>query len=289
MITKDTAVLVQGITGKQGRFHTKQMLEYGTRIVAGVTPGKQGEIVEGIPVFSSVKQALAKEPAQWSILFVPAPHLKSAAFEALEADLNIVIITEGVPVHDTLAIIRKAQEKGLRVIGPNCPGIIRVDEAKLGIMPNHIFKKGPVGIVSRSGTLTYEIVSALSEKDIGQSSVIGIGGDPIIGLHFIDVLRYFEEDPQTKAIILIGEIGGELEEQAATYIKEQVTKPVFGFIAGRYAPPGKHMGHAGAIISGSTGTARNKIEALESAGVRVAKTPREIAQNIKQALLSKAS
>lgn len=281
MIDKTTPIIVQGITGKQGRFHTNAMIEYGTNIVAGVTPGKDGESVIGVPVYDSVKEAVAKNPAKWSVLFVPAANVKKAAIDALNEDLNIIIISEGVPVHDSLTIIKEATKRNKLVIGPNCPGIVVADVAKIGIMPGHIFKKGDVGIVSRSGTLTYEIVELLSSNNIGQSTVIGIGGDPIIGFNHIEALTWFENDPHTKKIILIGEIGGDLEERAAQHIKSTITKKVVGFIAGQHAPPGKQMGHAGAIISGNSGTAKSKIDALEEAGVKVAKKPSDILKLLK--------
>ncbi len=274
IVNKDTKVIVQGITGKQGSFHTKLMLEYGTNIVAGVTPGKAGQQVEGIPVFNSVKDALKEHEADFSIIFVPAKFAKDAAIEALENRLNIVVISEMIPVHDVLDIVKAAD--GKIVIGPNCPGIISPGESKLGIMPGHVFKKGNIGVVSRSGTLTYEIVNELTRNGIGQSTVIGIGGDSVIGTNFIDALKEFEKDKETEAIVLIGEIGGDLEEKAAEFIKKNITKKVVAYIAGRTAPPGKRMGHAGAVISGSSGTAKAKTQALEKNGVKVAKLPSEI-------------
>jgi succinyl-CoA synthetase alpha subunit len=257
------------------------MKDSGTEIVAGVTPGKAGEEVEGIPVYHSVAEALKEHKADFSVIFVPAKFAKDASLEALENGLNIIIITEGVPVHDSIEIIAKAKEKGLVVLGPNCPGIIVPEEIKIGIMPKHIFKKGNVGIVSRSGTLTYEIVNLLSENGIGQSTCVGIGGDAVIGLDFIDVLKEFESDPETEKIVLIGEIGGDLEEKAAVFIKENIKKPVVAYIAGKTAPLGKKMGHAGAIISGKAGTAESKIKALEEAGVKVAKLPSEVVGLVK--------
>lgn len=279
-ITKKTKVIVQGITGHQGSFHTKQMLEYGTHIVAGVTPGKKGNVVEEIPVYNTVKEAVKKHKPTWSVLFVPAPFVKKASFEALQEGLNLCIITEHVPIHDALAILNAAKEKKRIVVGPNCPGFIHVGEAKLGIMPNHIFKKGNVAVVSRSGTLTYEVVQHLSNANIGQSRVIGIGGDPVIGSHFLDVLSVLEKDKETKAIVVIGEIGGDLEEKAAEYIMKHMQKPVVAYITGKSAPKGKTMGHAGAVISGKSGTAETKIKAFEKAGVSVAKIPSEIVKLI---------
>ena len=276
-VTEDTRVIVQGITGSQGAFHTKLMKEFGTNIVAGVTPGKGGEKVEGIPVYNSVKEALSEHKADWSCVFVPAQFAKKAVMEALENRLNVAVITEGIPIHDTLEFVTFAEKEGLRVIGPNCPGITAVGKSKLGIMPNHLFKKGKVGIVSRSGTLTYEIISLLSNAGIGQSTCIGIGGDPIIGTTFLEALLAFERDNSTEQIVLVGEIGGDLEEQVASYMEKHVfEKPVIAYIAGRTAPKGKKMGHAGAVISGSSGTWEAKVQALERVGVKVARLPSEI-------------
>lgn len=275
-INKNTKVLVQGITGRQGSFHTKRMLAYGTKILAGVTPGKGGQKVAGVPVFNTVAEALKRYSIDWSVLFVPAPFVKKAAFEALENNLNIIIITEGVPVMETIAIIREAKKRRLGVIGPNCPGIVVPNEIKIGIMPSHIFRAGNVGIVSRSGTLTYEVVSQLSQAGIGQSKVIGIGGDPIVGTDFIEALSFLNQDEKTEGIVLIGEIGGDAEEKAAEFIKKEVKKKVVAYITGRTAPEGKRMGHAGAIISGSSGRAETKIKALKSAGAKVADLPSQI-------------
>lgn len=276
LINKDTKVIVYGITGKQGRFHTKKMLEYGTKIVAGVTPGKGGEEVEGIPVYDNAREALKRHKAEYAVLFVPAASVKTAAFEAIER-LNLVIITERIPVNDMIEIVQKAKAKKRVIIGGNCPGICKVGESKLGIMPNNIFKKGDVGIVSRSGTLTYEIISQLSSAGIGQNICVGIGGDMIIGTGFNKILENFQKDNEIKRIILIGEIGGDLEEKAALYIKDNITKPVAAYIAGRTAPPGKTMGHAGAIIGESgEGSAENKIRILEKNGIKVAKLISEI-------------
>jgi succinyl-CoA synthetase alpha subunit len=282
LIDKNTKVIVQGITGKHGSFHTQMMRAYGTNIVAGVTPGKGGQKISCIPVYNTVKEALKKHEAQWSAIFVPAPHAKDAAIEALDAGLNIVIITENIPVFDTLEILSKAEEKKKKVIGPNCPGITSVGESKIGIMPNHIFKKGDVGVLSRSGTLTYEIIYQLTKKGIGQSIAAGIGGDQITGMDFIDMLKLLEKDKNTKKIVLIGEIGGEAEIRAAEYIKKHIKKQVVAFIAGRSAPPGKKMGHAGAIISGNKETAQAKIDSLRKAGVKVAMLPSEIPKLLKE-------
>ncbi|MBU0667800.1 succinate--CoA ligase subunit alpha [Patescibacteria group bacterium] len=281
LIDATTGVIVQGITGHHGSFHTSLMLKYGTKIVAGVTPGKGGMTAHGVPVFNSVKQAMDikttdGQTARWSIIFVPAAHALSASLEALEAGLNLVIITENIPVHDTLKIFHEARRKNLLVIGPNCPGIIVPGESKIGIMPGEIFAPGKLGVLSRSGTLTYEIVSHLTQDGVGQSTVIGIGGDMISGLNYNEGLELFEKDNNTDSILLIGEIGGDAEERAADFIKDNVTKPVFAFLAGRTAPEGKTMGHAGAIISGLTGTYISKKNALENAGVKIADFPHEV-------------
>ena len=274
-------LLVQGITGHQGQFHTKAMMEFGTKIVAGVTPGKGGQQVHGVPVYDSVEEAMKREPNA-SIVFVPAPFAKDAVIEALDAGIKlVVVITENIPFHDTMQFVHYAKYKGARVIGPNCPGIASPGKTKIGILPNVIFKEGNIGVASRSGTLTYEIVNALSQAGFGQSTCVGLGGDPIIGSTFIDALKAFEDDEKTKAIVLVGEIGGTAEEEAAEYIASNVTKPVYAYIAGRTAPPGKRMGHAGAIISGGKGTAESKIKAFEAAGVKVARFPHEIAELIK--------
>ncbi len=274
-------LLVQGITGHQGQFHTKAMMEFGTKIVAGVTPGKGGQQVHGVPVYDSVEEAMEREPNA-SIVFVPAPFAKDAVIEALDAGIKlVVVITENIPFHDTMQFVHYAKYKGARVIGPNCPGIASPGKTKIGILPNVIFKEGNIGVASRSGTLTYEIVNALSQAGFGQSTCVGLGGDPIIGSTFIDALKAFEDDEKTKAIVLVGEIGGTAEEEAAEYIASNVTKPVYAYIAGRTAPPGKRMGHAGAIISGGKGTAESKIKAFEEAGVKVARFPHEIAELIK--------
>lgn len=276
-VDKNTKVLVQGITGTQGRFHTKRMLEYGTKIVAGVTPGKGGLKVHGVPVFDTVKDAVDSTGATSSIIFVPAKFASDAVYEAIELNLNpIVVITEHIPVHEAMRFVNLAKLKQFFLIGPNTPGVISPGESLVGIMPGHIFKKGSVGIVSRSGTLTYEIASALTKSGYGQSTAIGLGGDPITGLTFVDVLKLFEEDPDTEAVVLIGEIGGNAEEKAAEYIKKNMSKPVVAYIAGRTAPPGKRMGHAGAIVSGRSGTAESKVAALKHAGVKVADLPSQV-------------
>jgi succinyl-CoA synthetase alpha subunit len=278
LVNNQTRLLVQGITGREGSFHTGQMVEYGTNVVAGVTPGGLGKEVHGVPVFNTVSDAVEKTQANTSIIYVPAPFAADAIYEATDAGIKLIIcITEGVPTLDMVAVYHYVREHGARLIGPNCPGLITPDEAKVGIMPGYIHARGPVGLVSRSGTLTYEVVNALTEAGLGQSSAVGIGGDPIIGTNFIDVLELFQNDPETEAIVMIGEIGGSDEEQAAEFIKKNVTKPMVGFIAGQTAPPGKRMGHAGAIISGGEGTAAAKIEALKAAGVKVADTAAGVA------------
>jgi len=278
LIDKKTRVVVQGITGRDGSFHTRQMKEYGTNVVAGVTPGKGGSGFEGIPIFNSVAEAVEKTKANTSIIFVPPAFAIDAIYEAADGGVDLIVcITEGVPANDMMAVYNYLKAKGVRLIGPNCPGLIYPGVAKVGIMPGAISEKGGIGVVSRSGTLTYEVVYNLTLKGLGQSTCIGIGGDPIIGTNFIDCLEAFENDPKTKGIVMIGEIGGSDEEQAAQYIKKYVTKPVVSFIAGRTAPPGKRMGHAGAIISGGSGTAAEKIKALNAVGIPVAVAPAEIA------------
>lgn len=281
LIKKNTEVIVQGITGEQGSFHTALMKKYGTRIVAGVTPGKKGQNVHGVSVYNSVAEAVKRRKVEWSVLFVPAQFVKAAAEEALEAGLNLVIITEHVPVHDTLRIVQKAEALGLKVIGPNCPGVITPGQSKIGIMPEKVFKPGKVGVVSRSGTLTYEIVAGMSAAGIGQSTVIGMGGDPVVGLDFIDALKMFEADKETEKIVLLGEIGGDNEERAARFIETSVSKPTVAYLAGATAPEGKTMGHAGAVISGTSGTYAAKVEALEKVGVKVAKLPGEVVKWLK--------
>ncbi|OZM58585.1 succinate--CoA ligase subunit alpha [Lottiidibacillus patelloidae] len=273
-INKDTKVIVQGITGSTALFHTKQMIEYGTKIVGGVTPGKGGTEVEGVPVFNTVSDAVAATGANASVVYVPAPFAADAILEAVDAELDMVIcITEHIPVLDMVKVKRYMQGKKTRLVGPNCPGVITPDECKIGIMPGYIHKKGHVGIVSRSGTLTYEAVHQLSTEGIGQSTAVGIGGDPVNGTDFIDALKAFNEDDDTYAVIMIGEIGGTAEEEAAEWVKANMKKPVAGFIGGQTAPPGKRMGHAGAIISGGKGTAAEKIKVMRECGIAVADTP----------------
>lgn len=280
LVEKNTRAVVQGITGSQGMFHTKLMLEYGTKIVAGVTPGKGGTNVYGVPVYDTVSEAVDVHKADASIIFVPTSFAKDAALEAANSGLSpIVLITEGIPVRDTIELLAVTRLRKTVLIGPNTPGVITAGECKLGIMPAHVFSKGSIGLVSRSGTLTYEIAAGLTKSGLGETTCIGIGGDPIVGLTFIDLLEMFRSDQDTKAVALIGEIGGNAEEQAAEYIRRaSYPKPVAAYIAGRTAPPGKRMGHAGAIISGRTGTADSKIEALREAGVHVAEKPADVAQ-----------
>src|SRR5690625_1774191 len=274
LVNKDTKVLVQGITGSTAAFHTKEMLEYGTNIVAGVTPGRAGQEVEGVPVFNTIEDAVKETGATVSVIYVPAPFAADAILESVDAELDLVIcITEHIPVMDMVKVKRYMEGKKTRLIGPNCPGVITPDECKVGIMPGYIHTKGHIGVVSRSGTLTYEAVHQLSQKGFGQSSAIGIGGDPVNGTNFIDVLKAYNEDPKTYAVIMIGEIGGTAEEEAAAWIIENMTKPVVGFIGGVTAPPGKRMGHAGAIISGGQGTAAEKIRVMNECGIQVAETP----------------
>lgn len=282
LVDEDTRVVVQGITGGEGRFHTPEMLEYGTNIVAGAVPGKGGQEVAGVPVYDTVSGAVRETDANASVVFVPPAFAADALFEALDADLDVVVaITEGVPVQDMSRVSRLLGETDTHLVGPNCPGVITPGETQLGILPGNIFEPGRVGLISRSGTLTYQIVHNLTTRGFGQSTAVGIGGDPIIGTDFVEVLRLFEDDPATDAVVLCGEIGGEDEEAAAAYIDEEMQTPVAGFIAGRTAPPGKRMGHAGAIVSGSgTGTAQSKIEALEAAGVPVGDTPEEVVEHV---------
>lgn len=280
LVNKDTRLLVQGITGREGLFHTEQMVLYGTNVVAGVTPGKGGEWVMGkIPVFDSVRIAAEATGANTSVIFVPARFAADAMFEAADAGLDLIVcITEGIPVLDMMRVRNYIDQKNVRLLGPNCPGLLTPAEAKVGIIPGDIAIPGNVGVVSRSGTLTYEVLYALKEVGMGASTCVGIGGDPVNGTSFIDVLRMFEDDPNTEKVVLIGEIGGTDEEKAAQFISSQMTKPVVGFIAGQTAPPGKRMGHAGAIVEGGTGTAEDKINALKDANVKVARHPEEIPQ-----------
>ena len=282
LVDADSRVVVQGITGGEGSFHTRQMVEYGTNVVAGAVPGKGGQSVEGIPVYDTVAGAARAEDADTSVVFVPPAFAADALLEALDAPLDLVVaITEGIPQQDMARVYRKATGTDTHLVGPNCPGVITPGEAKLGILPGNIFRAGDVGLVSRSGTLTYQVVDNLTSRGIGQTTAVGIGGDPIIGTDFVDALELFEADPDTRAVVMCGEIGGEDEEAAARYIDEHVDTPVAGFIAGRTAPPGKRMGHAGAIVSGSgTGTAESKIDALEEAGVPVGDTPESVVDHV---------
>jgi succinyl-CoA synthetase alpha subunit len=286
LLDADTRVVVQGITGKEGQFHALRNRSYGTEVVAGVTPGKGGQTVEGIPVFDSVAEAVAQTGADASIVFVPARFAADAIFEAADAAVRLVVcITEGIPVLDMARVVSYLRGKDHVLVGPNCPGLISPGRANLGIIPGEITRQGAVGLVSRSGTLTYQVMNELTQRGIGQSTCIGIGGDPIIGTGFVDALTLFQEDAQTEATVLIGEIGGADEERAATFIEERVTKPVVAYVAGFTAPPGKRMGHAGAIITGSKGTAQAKAEAFEAVGVRVGRNPTEVAELV-QAVLS---
>ena len=282
IVDDSTKLVVQGITGYQGKYHSKAMLDFGTNVVAGTSPGKGGETVNGIPVFESMSEAVASTGANTSCVFVPAPFCKDAALEAIDAGIGtIVIVTEHLPVLDAIHIVAVARSRGITVIGPNCPGIASPGKAKIGILPNTIFRRGNIGVVSRSGTLTYEIVNAITEHKLGQSTCVGIGGDRVSGTNFIDVLDKFQNDRQTKKIVLVGEIGGTAEEEAAEFIRENVDKPVVAYIAGRTAPPGKRMGHAGAIIARGRGTAESKIKALEAAGVKVASIPTDVPELLK--------
>lgn len=284
LVNQNTKVICQGFTGKQGTFHCEQALEYGTQVVGGVTPGKGGQTHLGLPVFNTVKDAVAETGATASVIYVPAPFCKDSIIEAADAGIELIVcITEGIPTLDMLEVKYYIEKNtNSRLIGPNCPGVITPDECKIGIMPGHIHQKGKVGIVSRSGTLTYEAVKQTTDYGFGQSSCVGIGGDPIPGSSFIDILAQFEQDSETEAIVMVGEIGGTAEETAAQYIKDHVTKPVFAYIAGVTAPPGKRMGHAGAVISGGKGTADEKFAALEAAGVHTVKSPAKIGDTIQQ-------
>jgi succinyl-CoA synthetase alpha subunit len=285
-IDKNTTVIVQGITGRDGSFHTRQMIEYGTRVVAGVTPGKGGQkFDDAVPIFNTVAEAAKATGANTSVIYVPPMYAADAIMEAADAGVTLIVaITEGVPVLDMTRVYPFVKERGARLLGPNCPGLISPDKSKVGIIPGRICTAGPVGVVSRSGTLTYEIVYQLTRAGIGQTTCVGIGGDPINGTNFIDCLTAFEEDPDTKAVALMGEIGGTDEQNAAQFVKEHMTKPVVGFIAGQTAPPGRRMGHAGAIISGSAGTAAEKIQAFEDAGMGVARRPMDFVELIKARL-----
>ena len=285
LIDRETRLLVQGITGGEGSFHTRQMLEYGTRIVAGVTPGKGGQDFEGVPVFNTVSEAAGQTGADVSIIFVPAPFAADAIMEAADADIELAVcITEGIPVLDMVRVKHYLSSRRTRLIGPNCPGVISPGKSKVGIMPCPIHREGRIGVISRSGTLTYEAVAQLTEVGLGQSTCVGIGGDPVNGTSFIDCLALFREDPETDAVVMIGEIGGTAEEEAAGYVRANFDKPVISFIAGQTAPPGRRMGHAGAIISGGQGTASEKMAALEAVGIHVCKSPAEIGETVQRVL-----
>lgn len=286
LVDDDTRVVVQGITGGEGKFHAEQMMEYGTNVVAGAVPGRGGQEVAGVPVYDTVSQAVREENADASVVFVPPAFAADAIFESLDSELDLAVaITEGIPTQDMSKVYKRLSEVDTHLVGPNCPGLITPGEAKLGILPGNIFSSGNVGLVSRSGTLTYQVVDNLTNRGLGQTTAVGIGGDPIIGTSFVDALSLFEDDPETEAVVMCGEIGGEDEEQAAAFIDENMETPVAGFIAGRTAPPGKRMGHAGAIVSGSgTGTAESKIDALNDAGVPVGDTPEEVADSVEELL-----
>ncbi len=285
LVDKNTRVICQGITGKVGAFHTKGCLEYGTQMVGGVTPGKAGTTVEGLPVFDTVEEAVEKTGANATMIFVPPAFTADAILEAVDAGIQVIVaITEGVPALDMVNVYEVVRKKGVNLIGPNCPGVITPGQCKIGIMPGYIHKPGPVGVMSRSGTLTYEAVWQLSNLGLGQSTCVGLGGDPIVGTSFIDLLKMYQADPKTEAIMMMGEIGGTAEEEAAAYVKAHVTKPVAAFIAGRTAPPGKRMGHAGAIISGGKGTATEKVAALKDAGIEIAESPADMGAALKRAI-----
>jgi len=290
LVDKSTRLVVQGITGSEGSFHTQQMIEYGTKVVAGVTPGKGGTKHLNVPVFNTVADAVEKEGANTSVIFVPAPFAPDAVVEAADAGIHLIVcITEGIPVRDMVGVYDYLKKKGVRMVGPNCPGVISPGKAKVGIMPGFIHRQGSVGLISRSGTLTYEAVAQVTTKGYGQSTCVGIGGDPVIGTKFIDALELFKDDAQTEAIVMIGEIGGTAEEEAAAYIKKNFNKPVVGFIAGRTAPPGRRMGHAGAIISGGHGTADEKMAAMKKAGIIVIESPALIGEAIAKILGKKST
>ncbi len=283
LVDKNTRLIVQGLTGKEGSFHAEQMMEYGTEIVGGVVPGKGGQEHLGQPVFNTVREAVDQTDANASVIFVPPAFAGGAVIEAAEAGVEVIVcITEGIPVADMIPAYHYVQKKGARLIGPNCPGVLTPgDSVKVGIMPTMIFSDGPIGVISRSGTLTYEAVDQLTRQGLGQSTAVGIGGDPVIGTQFIDALRLFNDDPQTEAVVMIGEIGGAAEEEGAAFVREHMQKPVFGFIAGRTAPPGRRMGHAGAIVSGGSGTAEAKLDAMRAAGITVVENPAEIGETVK--------
>jgi succinyl-CoA synthetase alpha subunit len=288
LVDSNTKVICQGITGESGAFHTRGCREYGTKMVGGVTPGKGGQSFDGLPVFDTVEEAVAATGCDATMIFVPPPFAADAILEAIDAGVRLVVaITEGIPALDMVRVYQRVKQSETVLIGPNCPGVITPDQCKIGIMPGYIHQPGKVGIMSRSGTLTYEAVWQTSKLGLGQSSCVGLGGDPIVGTSFIDVLQWFEDDPQTEAILMIGEIGGTAEEQAAAYVKQRITKPVAAFIAGQTAPPGKRMGHAGAVISGGKGTAAEKIAALEEAGIEVARSPGELGAAVQRALARK--
>jgi succinyl-CoA synthetase alpha subunit len=284
-VDKNTKLVVQGITGRDGSFHTTQMIKYGTNVVAGVTPGRGGQKVENVPVFNSVAESVVKTGANTSVIFVPAKFAPDAIYESADAGIKLIIcISEGIPALEMVKVVAYLQDKDCRLVGPNSPGVVSPDDTKVGILPGHIFKKGSVGVVSRSGTLTYEIVDHITKSGLGQSTCLGIGGDPVIGTKFIECLQLFKDDKDTEAVVLVGEIGGRDEQDTAVYVKQHFNKPVFGFIAGKTAPPGKRMGHAGAIIAGTAGTAAEKIKAFEDNGIKVGETPADVARLLKEHL-----